>query len=250
MHNLTNRFAANIFCSQVISPLTFSHKATVCYWQPLGELEITKHLETTNSRQKQKSHRNNSFKGKEQMCCPRPDSRKVNVTEVWRALAAFLWESEPRALWAHVFTACSSERAQGSRRPWRACHASAWLAQTASFKTLWLHCWGMNFTRVHQSLNWSSATKYELTSHEREPASRERERKALAPQAKAVFAKLQQNQVREILCVWPSWNVTECLKYVLLHFILALVRVCGKPEIYLFGNSSSNKTLFFRKCFS
>ncbi len=128
----------------------------MCYWQPLGELTITKHLETTNSQQKQKTHRNNSSKGKKQMCLPRPDSRKVSVAEVWRCVFCGNASREP---WAHVFSACSSERAQGSRRPWSVCHASAWLAQTGSFKHFDCTVEEWTLLGVQESLNWSSATK-------------------------------------------------------------------------------------------
>lgn len=117
---------------------------------------ITKHLETTNSEPPQKKvNRNNSFRG-------RGGKKKTNNKKTPRCAAHVLtaerwmlqrsesfsfsfWESKPRAGWAHVFTSCSTERAEGSRRPRCVCHSSAWLAETCSFKTLWLHCWGMNF---------------------------------------------------------------------------------------------------------
>ncbi len=113
-----------------------------------------------------------------------------------RGLTLCFCGNASREPWAHVFSACSSERAQGSRRPWSVCHASAWLAQTGSFKTLWLHCWGMNSTRG------SRKSKLKFCHQKRAHVSRMRasiERKVLAPHSKTVLAKLQQNQVREIL---------------------------------------------------
>lgn len=145
------------------------------------------------------------------MCC-----RKVSIAEVWRCVSVGK-RAESHELMFSLPAPVSALRVRGGRGA-SVTPQPDWLRR-ALLKHFDCTVEEWSLLRVQESLNWSYSTKNELTSHEWEPASRERERKVLAPHFKTVLAKLQQNQFREILNFLPNWNITEGLKYILfLHW--------------------------------
>lgn len=173
------------------------------------------------------------------MCC-----RKVSIAEVWRCVSVGK-RAESHELMFSLPAPVSALRVRGGRGA-SVTPQPDWLRR-ALLKHFDCTVEEWTLLRVQESLNWSYSTKNELTSHEWEPASRERERKVLAPHFKTVLAKLQQNQFREILNFFAKLEHHWRFK---VHFILALERVCRKSEIYLdvFGNLSSNTLLFLFWC--